>query len=70
MKSNRRKKNFDLFDKNPDNWRGPFYYNPQDLRLFVPKRHPSMGLTLNFGNRNTYLILIGILLIIFLLTFI
>ncbi len=35
----------------PDNWKwGVFYFNPQDKRVFVLKRLPGMGLTLNFGN--------------------
>ena len=35
----------------PDNWRlGFIYFNPKDKRVFVLKRFPGMGLTLNFGN--------------------
>lgn len=31
------------------NWRGVFYYNPDDPELFVPKRY-GLGWTINFGN--------------------
>lgn len=29
---------------------GIFYYNPEDMRIFPPKRNPWMGWTVNFGN--------------------
>ena len=29
---------------------GIFYYNPEDKRMFPPKRNPWMGWTVNFGN--------------------
>jgi uncharacterized membrane protein len=35
---------------NPNNWRGPFYFNRKDYRLLVPKSNPSMGWTLNFAS--------------------
>jgi uncharacterized membrane protein len=35
---------------NPNNWKGPFYYNRKDYRLLVPKCNPSMGWTLNFAS--------------------
>lgn len=37
--------------KNPANWKGVFYVNPRDPRVFVPKINPGMGWTLNFGNK-------------------
>lgn len=56
--------NFDKDLDNPDNYRFTiFYYNPNDSRLIVPKRNKYMGWTLNFGRTNTYLILIGIIII-------
>lgn len=33
----------DRMSKNPKYWRGPFYFNPQDPRLFVPKIDSSIG---------------------------
>lgn len=36
---------------NPDNWKwGVFYYNKNDDRLFVPKRIPELGVTINFAH--------------------
>lgn len=39
----------------PENWSGPkllgFYSSKKDTRLWVPKRIPSFGWTINFGNR-------------------
>ena len=54
----------DLMNKNPDNWKGIFYVNSKDPRVIVPKINPSMGWTLNFGHKNTY---IGFVLIILIL---
>ena len=41
------------------NWKffGLIYYNPQDTRIFVPKRIEWMGITLNFGNPKSYIAL-------------
>lgn len=42
----------------PDNYKwGIFYFNPKDPRMILPKRNPYMGLTLNFANPYSYLIL-------------
>jgi uncharacterized membrane protein len=44
-------------------WHGnQFYYNPQDPALFVEKRM-GLGLTLNFGNRASWIVLALLLLI-------
>ena len=33
------------------NWKwGCFYYNPEDKRLFPPKRDPAFGWTINFAS--------------------
>jgi len=53
-----------MMSKNPDNWKGIFYFNSKDPRMIVPKMDPTMGYTFNFGHRNTY---IGIILIILIL---
>lgn len=35
----------------PGNWRfGIIYFNRNDKRIFVLKRNPAFGVTLNFGN--------------------
>ena len=38
------------------NWWGPFYFNLNDARVFLPKRW-GWGWTLNFASRWTYAIL-------------
>ena len=49
----------------PDNYKwGIFYFNPRDSRIFLPKRIAIMGITLNFANPYSYLILIILLAII------
>ena len=38
--------------ENDDNWSGGFlslYFSKTDTRVWVPKRRPAMGLTLNLG---------------------
>lgn len=42
-------------------WKGGiFYYNPNDPRMFVPKRS-GLGYTVNLGNRDAVLFLIGLI---------
>ena len=52
--------------KDPNNWKlGLFYYNPEDERLFPPKRAKWAGWTVNFANPKSiaaFLILVGVLL--------
>ncbi|WP_269237737.1 DUF5808 domain-containing protein [Flavobacterium flavigenum] len=51
----------------PDNWVwGIFYYNPEDPRLYLPKKIKEFGWTINFANPNSaivMLILISVILI-------
>ena len=49
--------------KNPSNWKGIFYYNPHDPRIFVPKLQPMMGWTLNFASKYSYILMIAIFII-------
>ena len=65
MKTKLEKELLDTMSKNPNNWKGAFYFNRKDPRLMVPKFYPSMGWTLNFANPYTYLFVIAILIIIF-----
>jgi len=55
------------WQNDPDNWIwGMFYYNPEDPRLFPPKKIKEFGWTTNFANPNSVLvmlILISVLLI-------
>jgi uncharacterized membrane protein len=44
------------WQKNPKNWKlGLFYYNKEDKRLFIDKRNPNLGITMNFAKRESYL---------------
>lgn len=54
----------DAMSRNPNNWKGPFYFNRKDPRIAVPKLNPSMGWTLNFASPYAYLLIIGIVLIV------
>ena len=50
-------------ERPPDErWSGPFYSNPDDPTLFVPKRY-GIGYTLNFGNPWSWIVLAAILAI-------
>jgi uncharacterized membrane protein len=40
-------------------WCGPFYCNPQDRRVFVPKRW-GWGWTCNFARPASWLIILGL----------
>ena len=41
---------------------GMFYYNPDDPAIFVSKR-VGIGYTMNFANKMSWLVMLGILLI-------
>jgi uncharacterized membrane protein len=64
MKTNYDKQFLDEMSKDPGNWKGLFYFNRKDPRIFVPKLNPSMGWTLNFASPYAYFTLIGIVLVI------
>lgn len=53
----------------PKNWiLGVFYYNPEDKRLFPPKRMKQMGWTINFGNPNSVFFAVMFVLILYILS--
>jgi uncharacterized membrane protein len=56
---------------NPEHLKwGIFYFNPDDPRMVVPKRIPSMGWTLNFGRPGAIIFLfafIGVLVLLIIL---
>ncbi|PRZ00969.1 DUF5808 domain-containing protein [Marinilabilia salmonicolor] len=64
MKTKRDQQLLNIMSRNPDNWKGVFYFNRKDPRLVVPKQIPSMGWTLNFASPYSWITLIGIILII------
>lgn len=49
---------------NPENWKGPFYFNRKDYRIIVPKRNKLTGYTLNYASPYTYLSLAAIAIIV------
>lgn len=49
-------------------WKGIFYVNKNDNRLFLPKQNANMGYTLNFGNKYSYVFIATIILFIILTT--
>lgn len=58
----------DLNNNDPSNWKwGVIYYNKNDKRIFVPKKSPRLGWTLNAGNRYAILTLVAILVMIWFL---
>jgi uncharacterized membrane protein len=52
--------------KDPYKW-GIFYFNPQDRRVIVPKKMPWTGITVNFANPLSYLIIFCLIAIVKLL---
>lgn len=43
-------------------WKLGFYLNPQDPTLFVPKRNPNLGTTINIGHPKGRLVAASLLL--------
>lgn len=53
------------WQNDPDNWIwGMFYYNPDDKRLFAPKRIKEFGWTANFANPHSVFIM-SLLILVF-----
>ncbi len=45
-----------------NNWKyGYFYYNKEDSRLYVDKKNPNLGATINFAHPKASLFFIGII---------
>ena len=61
MKSRAGKEIENTMNKNPNNWKGIFYFNKQDYRIIVPKKNPYLGWTLNFASPYTYIFLLAII---------
>lgn len=54
------------FHNNPKNWKlGIFYFNPKDKRMFVFKRIPYMGITINFASPYSGFIILALILVIY-----
>ena len=55
---------FDSMRKDPTNYYlGIFYFNKKDQRIFLPKRNPGFGWTVNFARPQVYLVF-GLIIII------
>jgi uncharacterized membrane protein len=63
MKSRLDRAILDSMSRNPNNWKGIFYYNHGDPRLIVRKINPSMGWSFNFASPYSYITLASIILI-------
>ena len=51
--------------KDPNNWSwGLFYYNPEDKRIFPPKKIKEFGWTTNFANPNSVFVLLAIMAVL------
>jgi len=64
MKAKSGKEIRDAMHKNPENWKGIFYFNRKDPRLVVPKFYSQLGWTLNFASPYSYLLIMVIVSII------
>lgn len=57
------KETLEKWHKDPNNWKCCcLYYNKEDQRLLPPKRQEWMGLTINFANPKSVLVLVFMLL--------
>ncbi|MGE5394404.1 MAG: hypothetical protein ACM3P1_06635 [Candidatus Saccharibacteria bacterium] len=63
MKNKLDKEILSAMSRDPQNWKGPFYYNKKDYRVIVPKYSPWMGWTLNFASPYAYVSLALIIII-------
>ncbi len=53
------KETLQRWHNDPSHWKwGIFYYNKLDPRIFPPKRMPSMGWTVNFGNTKSIIVFV------------
>ena len=51
--------------KDSSNWKwGIFYFNKKDKRLLVPKRLAFLGITINFANPWSILLVLALILLI------
>lgn len=71
MESKPSKETLEKWSKDPNNWVwGMFYYNKKDQRLILPKRIAWMGLTINFANYKSILLMFGIFFFVFIVSMI
>jgi uncharacterized membrane protein len=62
------KETLEKWNQDPKNWKlGCLYFNPNDTRIFPPKRISGMGWTVNFANPKSvvaFLIMLSFILFI------
>jgi uncharacterized membrane protein len=63
MKSKLDKAILEAMSKNPNNWNGIFYKNPNDPRILVRKIKPAMSWSFNWASPYSYISLSCIILI-------
>lgn len=63
MKTELEKAIFETMRKNPNNWKGNFYFNTNDPRILVRKINPRMGWSYNWASPYSYIAFISIILI-------
>ncbi len=62
MKTTIESNEFDKMRNDPDNYKfGFFYFNKKDPRFIIPKK-TGLGITLNFANPKSYLIILAIII--------
>ena len=53
------KEQIEKWHKDSKNWKlGVFYFNKKDSRIFVDKPNPNFGITLNFANPKSLVVII------------
>ncbi len=58
----------EAWSKDSKYWKwGIFYYNPEDKRIFPPKRNRYLGWTINFANLYSILAMLALIVIVFIL---
>lgn len=68
MRANQETK--DKWNEDSKNWKlAIFYFNSEDKRILVPKKNKFLVWTLNFANVFSYLILVALFLVLFLVKF-
>jgi uncharacterized membrane protein len=56
----------ELWSNDPKYWKwGIFYFNPEDKRIFPPKRNKYAGWTVNFANFYSVLAMLILIVIVF-----
>jgi uncharacterized membrane protein len=64
------KETLEKWNQDPNNWKlGFLYFNPEDKRIFPPKRTPWMGWTINFANSKSILVFLILMAFFFFIVY-